>query len=38
LSTLVAEAITTDAASIPGMDVTRADTVIKDTESLYRLG
>jgi hypothetical protein len=34
LSTLVAEAITTDAASMPGIDVTRADTVIKDTESL----
>ena len=34
LSTLVAEAITTDAASMPGIDVTCAETVIKDTESL----
>jgi hypothetical protein len=33
-----AEAMTTEAASIPGRANTFADTVISETESLYRLG
>ena len=37
LSILVADAITTDAVSIPSMFMICADTVIKETESLYRL-
>jgi len=32
--TLVAEAITTDAASMPGTEVTCTETAIKETESL----
>jgi hypothetical protein len=38
LSMLVADAITTDAVSIPSMLMIWADTVIKETESLYRPG
>jgi len=34
IADVVADAITTDAASMPGIAVTWAETVIKDTESL----